>query len=72
MWILVLELMFRNIILVSTISVHIDISVEETSPIHYTTTLEDSGSETIKEYDLIVHILYIIVTKLEVETWQAE
>jgi len=60
MWILVLELMFGNIILVSTISVHIDISAEVTSPIHYTTTLEVSGSETIKEYD---HIIYIIVTK---------
>lgn len=42
---------------------HIDISAEVTSPIHYTTTLEGSGSETIKEYDLIVHIIYIIVTK---------
>lgn len=55
--------MFRNIILVSTISVHIDISAEVTSPIRYTTTLEVSGSETIKEYDLIVNIIYIIVAK---------
>ena len=45
------------------ISVHIDISTEVTSPIHYTTTLEVSGTETIKEYDLIVHIIYIILTK---------
>ena len=37
------------------------ISAEVTSPIHYTTPLEVSGSETIKEYDLIVHIIYIIL-----------